>query len=192
MKTPSLKVLADKGYYKGEEILACHDAGITTYLPKTYTSNNGAKGLFRLGQFIYIKADDEYRCPANQRLTKRTRIVENGRNVDTYRTSACRECLQRTQCTRSKQSRRIKRWEHENVLKELEARLQSDPETMKLRKQTVEHPFGTIKQWMGSIHFEMRRLHNVKIEMSLHVLAYNMKRVISILGVKGILKAIPA
>jgi len=192
MKTPSLKVLADKGYYKGEEILACHDAGITTYLPKTYTSNNEAKGLFRRDQFIYIKADDEYRCPANQRLTKRSRIVENGRKVDTYRTSACLTCLQKSQCTSSKQSRRMKRWEHENVLDELAARLQSDPETMKLRKQTVEHPFGTIKQWMGSTHFEMRRLHNVKIEMSLHVLAYNMKRVISILGVKGLLEAIPA
>jgi transposase len=191
LQSDNLKVLADKGYYKSEEILLCHEAGFTTYLPKTYTSDNAAKGLFTRSQFIYIKEDNEYECPAGERLTWRSRIVEDGRDLDTYRSAACPQCKIRNQCTSSKQSRKIKRWMHEELLDALEDRMELEPRIMTLRKQTVEHPFGTIKHWMGATHFQMRRLENVKTEMSLHVLAYNMKRVINMIGVKALTEAIP-
>jgi hypothetical protein len=94
-------------------------------------------------------------------------------------------------CTTGKE-RRISRWEHEAVLEAVQARLDRNSDKMRLRRQTVEHPFGTIKSWMGATHFQMKTLKNVGTEMALHVLAYNMKRAISILGVGGLMQAIRA
>jgi len=185
----SMEVLADKGYYKGPEILSCANAGITTYLPKPQTSGNKSTGLFIKNDFHYIKADDEYECPAGQRLTFRFQGFEKGLALDKYWTTACEKCKLKKQCT-SAPYRRITRWEHEHVLEELEQRVISEPERRIERSSTAEHPFGTIKNWMGSTQFQMKTMGRVGTEMSLHVLSYNMKRVMSILGPKELSEAI--
>lgn len=186
-----LCVLADKGYYKGEEILACKKAHITTYLPRAKTSNNRAAGLYDRSEFIYDSEKDEYTCPANQILSRRHRSVEKGKKIDTYYASApvCRSCPKKEYCTTG-EHRRIRRWEHEVVLDELDKRMANEPTRMQTRRSTVEHPFGTIKHWMGHTHFQMKTMNRVSTEMSLHVLSYNMKRVISILGVNDLIEAI--
>lgn len=186
-----LTAVADRGYYKGEEILACEEAGITTYLPKPQTSGNMSKGYFGKRDFIYKPEDDEYECPAGQRLTRRTQTAEKGRTSYRYWCSVCPECPIKSQCTTGKE-RRVTRWEHEAVLDQLQDRLDCSPEKMNIRRETVEHPFGTIKAWMGSTHFQMRTIKRVSTEMSLHVLAYNLKRVINILGVRPLITAIQA
>ena len=186
-----LTVVADRGYYSGEEIRACEQAGITTYLPKVQTSGNQAKGYFGKRDFIYHKKEDEYECPAGERATYRITSYERGKNIKRYWSSACVNCEMKPQCTTGKY-RRISRWEHEDVLDKVEARLDHAPEMMKIRPCTVEHPFGTIKSWMGATHFQMRTLKRVSAEMSLHVLAYNMKRVINIMGTKALIAAIQA
>jgi len=191
MGAEELTAVADRGYYKGEEILACEQAGITTILPKAHTSGNGAKGLFARERFRYDPQANEYRCPGGERLIWRCRNVEAGRTLDTYWSSACPHCPIKGQCTTGKE-RRIRRWEHEAVLEAVQARLDTQPQSMRLRRQTVEHPFGTIKAWMGYTHFLTKTLPRVRTEMSLQVLAYNLKRVINILGVGALLEAVGA
>ena len=186
-----LEVAADRGYYKGEQIRACEQANVKTYLPKPQTSGNIKKGMFSKRDFVYVQQDDEYRCPAGERLTRRTETHPNGLTVYRYWTSVCATCSLKARCTTGKE-RRVSRWEHEDVLEAVEARLDKEPERMRARRATVEHPFGTIKSWMGSTHFLMKTLKNVPTEMSLHVLAYNLKRVMTILGVKPLIEAIQA
>jgi hypothetical protein len=187
----AIEVVADRGYYSGEEIVACQTAGNTVYLPKPMTSGLYAKGRFGKQDFVYLAADDVYRCPAGEQLTYRYTNEEDGKTLRRYWTTACGACALKSKCTTGKE-RRISRWEHEAVLEDVQARLDRNPEKMRLRRQTVEHPFGTIKSWMGSTHFLMKRLKNVRTEMALHVLAYNMKRVMRILGVGGLIEAIRA
>jgi hypothetical protein len=189
--TDALTVVADRGYFKGEEIVACDEAGITTYLPRPQTSGNMAKGLFGKRDFIYIPEDDEYRCPADERLTYRFTRVENGQTIRRYWTSACFRCSIKAQCTTG-QYRRVSRSEHEAAVDAVQTRLDREPERMRVRRETVEHPFGTIKSWMGSTHFQMRTLKRVGTEMSLHVLAYNLKRAIAIFGARPLIAAIQA
>jgi transposase len=186
-----LTVVADRGYYSGEEIKACEEAGITTYLPKNQTSGNQAKGYFGKRDFIYHPKDDEYECPAGERAIYRFAREEKGKLIRRYWSSACVSCSMKSKCTTGKE-RRISRWEHEEILDTVEARLEQAPEMMKVRRSTVEHPFGTIKYWMGATHFQMKTLKHVGTEMSLHVLAYNMKRVINILGTRQLIAAIQA
>jgi hypothetical protein len=188
MGKTTLKVLADRGYYNAPQIKACHDAGIATILPKPTTSNAKAEGRFDKADFIYIARDDEYECPAGQRAIYRFSREENGLLLRRYWSSACPQCPMKAQCTPSNY-RRISRWEHEVVLEAVQRRLEKQPYAMTLRRQTVEHVFGTLKHWMGSTHFLTRTLANVSTEMSLHVLAYNLKRVISILGIVKTMKA---
>ena len=186
-----LSVVADRGYYSGEEIKACEEAGITTYIPKSQTSGNQAKGYFGKRDFIYKSQDDEYECPAGERAVYRFTRKEKGKMIRRYWSSACTRCALKPKCTTGKY-RRISRWEHEAILDTVEARLDQAPDMMKVRRSTVEHPFGTIKSWMGATHFQMKTLKHVNTEMSLHVLAYNMKRVINILGTKQLIAAIQA
>jgi len=186
-----LTILADRGYFKGEEILECDQAGITALVPKPQTSNNKAQGLFDKRDFRYIAADDEYQCPAGQRAIWRFTTVENGMTLHKYWTSACPKCPIKAQCTTS-QYRRIARWEHERVLEAMQDRLDRTPEASRLRRQTVEHPFGTLKAWMGSTHFLTKTLPRVSTEMSLHVLAYNLKRVMQIVGILPLMQAMRA
>ncbi|MCP4408260.1 MAG: IS1182 family transposase [Gammaproteobacteria bacterium] len=186
-----LTVVADRGYYSGEEIKTCEEAGIRTYLPKNQTSSNQAKGYYGKRDFIYHPQDDEYECPAGERAIYRFTREEKGKQIRRYWSSACVSCSMKSKCTTGKE-RRISRWEHEAILDTVETRLEQAPEMMKVRRSTVEHPFGTIKYWMGSTHFQMKTLKHVSTEMSLHVLAYNMKRVIKILGARQLIAAIQA
>ena len=181
MGTEDLTVIADRGYFNSEEILACHEAGIAAIVPKTVTSNATAEGRFGREDFIYDAKNNEYRCPAGQRLIWRFSRIEKGLTLHRYWSSHCQQCSIKKKCTPSEQ-RRVSRWEHEAVLEAMQTRLDQAPESMRIRRQTVEHPFGTIKSWMGSTHFLTRTLDRVGTEMSLHVLAYNLKRVMKLLG----------
>jgi len=191
MEVDTLTVVADRGYYNGEELLSCDEAGITTYVPNSETSGALAAGRFNRSDFHYNAETDEYSCPAGDTLIWRMTTEEKGRTLHRYWSSNCQSCSLRNQCTPSKQ-RRVTRWEHEAVLEAVEERLGRDPEKMLTRKQTVEHPFGTIKAWMGATHFQMKTLKHVSTEMSLHVLAYNLKRVMNIMGIKPLISAIQA
>lgn len=191
LEVDALSVTADRGYYNGEEILACEALDITTYVPKTRTSGNRAKGLFDKQEFVYQAADDEYKCPAGESLIYRFTAEEKGKVFRRYWSSACLTCSIKPQCTSGK-NRRVSRWEHQAVLDRMERRMDKNPQVMRVRKSTVEHPFGTIKSWMGSTHFRMKTLERVSSEMSLHVLAYNLKRVMQIMGVGPLLTAMEA
>jgi transposase len=191
LQVDRLDAVADRGYFNGEEILACEEAGITVTLPKPLTSNNKAKGRFVKQDFVYLAEEDVYRCPAGERLVYRYANQENGLTLRRYWTTACQGCAIKHRCTTGKQ-RRITRWEHEHVLEAVQRRLDEHPEKMRQRRETVEHPFGTIKSWMGSTHFQMKTLKRVSTEMALHVLAYDLKRVMSILGIGPLIAAISA
>ncbi|MGA9854388.1 MAG: IS1182 family transposase [Gammaproteobacteria bacterium] len=191
MGTQELTAIADRGYFSSTEIRACHEAGIAAIVPKTVTSNATAEGRFGKADFIYDAAHNEYRCPAGQRLIWRYDTVERGLRLHRYWSSHCPSCPLKARCTPSSQ-RRISRWEHEVVLEAMQSRLDRAPESMRLRRQTVEHPFGTIKSWMGATHFLTRTLDRVSTEMSLHVLAYNMKRVMKLLGNAPLMEAMQA
>jgi hypothetical protein len=191
MGVEKLTALADRGYFKGEEILECERAGITALVSKPQTSNNKAKGQFDKRDFRYIPADDEYQCPAAQRAIWRFAAVEHGMTLYRYWSSACPRCPIKAQCTTG-DYRRITRWEHEEVLEAMQARLNQMPQASRIRRQTVEHVFGTLNAWMGATHFLMKRLRNVSTEMSLHVLAYNLKRAMQILGVVPLMQAMRA
>lgn len=184
----SLTVLADRGYFNSEQILECERSGITALVPKPLTSNSKAAGRFDKRDFIYIAKSDEYQCPAGERAIWRFTSVENGLTLHKYWSSACPQCKLKAQCTTSIY-RRITRWEHEDVLERMQQRLDRTPETSKLRRQTVEHTFGTLKAWMGATHFMTKTLPRVSTEMSLHVLAYNLKRTMQIFGAKPLMKA---
>ena len=184
----SLEVVADRGYFNSAEILACEEAGITVTLPKPLTSGNRAKGRFVKQDFRYIAEDDVYICPANERLTYRYTNEEKGLTLRRYWTNACLSCAIKHRCTTGRE-RRVTRWEHEQVLETVQRRLDEHPERMRQRRETVEHPFGTIKARMGATHFLMKTLPRVRTEMALHVLAYNLTRLINILGTGPLMAA---
>ena len=191
LETDELEVVADRGFYSGEEILTCAQAGITVTLPKPMTSGNRSKGRFVKADFGYVKEEDVYICPAGKRLTYRFTTEEDGLMLRRYWTNVCQSCAIKERCTSGKE-RRITRWEEEHVLEAVQQRLDEHPEKMRQRRQTVEHPFGTIKSWMGSTHFQMKTLKKVATEMALHVLAYNLKRVMGIIGIKPLMAAMRA
>ncbi len=191
LETEALDAVADRGYYKGEEILACEEDGLTVTLPKQYSSGIKAKGRFGKQDFAYLADEDVYRCPAGERLVYHYTNVEKGLTLHRYWTTACRACAIKDLCTTGKE-RRITRWEHEHVLETVQRRLDEQPEKMRQRRETVEHPFGTIKYWMGYTHFQTRTLKKVGTEMALHVLAYNLKRVMNIIGIGPLLAAMSA
>ena len=191
LETDTLDVVADRGYFNGDEILACDRAGITVTLPKPQTSGVKARGRYGKQDFRYVAEEDVYICPAGERLVYHYTNVEEGRTLRRYWTNVCQSCPIKHLCTTGKE-RRITRWEHEHLLDDVERRLDEHPEKMRTRRQTVEHPFGTIKSWMGYTHFQMKTLKNVRTEMALHVLAYNLKRVMNILGIRPLIAAMKA
>ena len=188
MGVDELNVVADRGYFDSEEILKCQEAGIVPIVPKCITSGAQADGRFGKADFIYHAEKNEYRCPAGQSLIWRSSRVERGLNLHRYWSSHCGQCEIKAQCTPSTE-RRVSRWEHEAVLEAMQLRLDQAPDSMRIRRQTVEHPFGTLKAWMGSTHFLTKTLKRVSTEMSLHVLAYNLKRVMKILGTTALMEA---
>ena len=189
MEASGLQVIADRGYFNGEEILACEHAGITPFVSKPMTSGAKADGRFDKEDFIFDQASGEYRCPAGSRVIWRFATIERGLLHNRYWSSDCPRCAIKDKCTPSKY-RRVSRWEHEDTLEAMQKRLDLQPGVMRTRRQTVEHPFGTLKHWMGATHFLTRALGRVSTEMSLHVLAYNLKRVLKIIGTQALMKAI--
>jgi transposase len=186
-----LDAVADRGYFNGEEILACEEAGITVTLPKPMTSNSKAEGRFGKQDFRYVAEENVYICPAGERLAYSYTSEDKGLVVHRYATKACRHCAIKHNCTKGNE-RRIKRWEHEHIIEVVQRRLDEHPEKMRQRRETVEHPFGTIKARMGATHFLMKTLPKVATEMALHVLAYNLTRVTNIMGVQPLMAAMRA
>ena len=191
LHTDKLEAVADRGYFKGEEILACEEAGITVTLPKPQTSGAKSKGRFGKQDFVYLPSEDAYRCPAGEKLKYYFTAEENGQQMRRYWTNACRTCPIKAQCTTAEQ-RRITRWEHEHVVEAVQERLDKNPDAMRVRRSTVEHPFGTLKMRMGATHFLMKTLPKVATEMALNVLGYNLTRVLNIVGTTALVAAIQA
>jgi len=185
-----ITVLADRGYFNGDQVLSCEGTGVAPVVPKTLTSSGAKRGFFTRQDFIYDAEHDHYTCPAGAKLTKAKRRADHTEDLDFYRhLSACFTCPLKSRCTPTK-LRRVKRWVNEDVLDRMQDRLDRMPEAMGVRRQTVEHPFGTLKAWMGATHFLTRTLDKVRTGMTLHVLAYNLKRMITIFGVGPLMGAI--
>lgn len=189
--TDELTALADRGYYSGEQIKACYDAGIVPLVPKVLTSNSRAEGRYDKSDFVYDRERDAFLCPAGKYAIRRFTSVEKGMAIHKYWSSACPRCALRARCTTAAY-RRIGRWEHEQVLDDMQGQLDARPKAMQVRRSTAEHPFGTIKAWMGATHFLCRGLPRVSAEMSLHVLAYNMKRVMKLIGAGSLIQTLRA
>src|ERR1700761_1249208 len=191
LKTETLQAVADRGYFSSPEILACHEAGITVTLPKPQTSGAKSDGRFGKQDFVYLPEEDAYRCPAGEQLPYRFTSEEDGKRLRRYWTTACQACALRSQCTTGPE-RRIPRWEHEYLVDAVQQRLDANPQAMRQRRETVEHPFGTMKARMGATHFLTKTLPRVAAEMALSVLAYNLTRVMNIVGTKPLMAAIAA
>ncbi|MFZ1057593.1 MAG: IS1182 family transposase [Candidatus Rokuibacteriota bacterium] len=183
-------VVADQGYYHGAEIKTCVEAGVTPLVPRPLTSANEALGLYTKDDFRYELARDVYRCPAGETLTYRTTTVEVGRTIKNYRTSACGRCALKPRCTRNRDGRKLTRWVHEDLLEEMAERLRRTPALLAQRKALSEHPFGTMKRAMDQGYFLLKGLRKVRGEFSLTVLAYNLKRVVNLVGVPRLMDAL--
>ena len=194
LQKKDIMVLADKGYFSQPDLKATIELGAEPIMPKTDTSSSEKKGIFNRSMFKYDADKDIYICPAGNELQNRMQVFEQGKYLDVYfNCIACRDCKIRSQCTKSKKdARRIRRWVHEELTEQMLKKLEDAPELMLHRKQTVEHPFGSIKLWMGATHLLTRRFKNVSTEISLHVLTYNLRRMITIMGVRGLSNAIRA
>ena len=191
LQVDELEAVADRGYFDSEEIKACDDDGITVTLPKPSTSGSKSEGRFGKQDFVYLADENVYRCPAGENLKYYYTNEEKGLRLHRYWTNACRKCALKAKCTKGPQ-RRISRWEHEDVLEAVQERLDRSPNAMRTRREVVEHPFGTIKMRMGATHFLCRKLPKVATEMALSVLAYNLTRVMNIMGVKPLIAAMEA
>ncbi|MEO0883701.1 MAG: IS1182 family transposase [Pseudomonadota bacterium] len=191
MGKDKLTVFADRGYFNGWEVLACDEAEITPYVPKPYTSGSKAAGRFGKYDFTYDPDKNVYLCPAGEELSYRFSREERGQLLQVYWTTKCETCKLKPYCTTGKE-RRVKRWEHEGVIDDMLRRLDELPEAMTIRRRTVEHPFGTLKSWMGPCHLLTKGLEKVQTEIGLSVLAYNLKRMIAMMGVKPLVEAIKA
>ena len=189
--TERMTALADRGYFNAPEILACEEAGVIPLVPKPLTSNSKAEGRFDKRDFIYDEAADEYECPAGERAIHRFTAEEKGLTLHKYWSSACPRCPMRMKCTTASY-RRITRWEYEHVLERMQMLLDARPQAAVVRRQTVEHVFGTLKSWLGTTPLLTKTLPKVRSEVSLAVLAYNMKRMIKIVGTQGMVRAIAA
>ena len=180
--------VADRGYFSSEQILECSQAT----LPKPMTTGVNANGQFGKPDFRYVSDDDVYICPAGQTLSFVSRKRQSdGLNLRRYATEACGYCALKERCT-SSTHRVITRWEHEHLVDDVQRRLDENPQAMRKRRETVEHPFGTIKMRMGTTHFLMKTLKRVRTEIALSVLAYNLTRVINILGITPLIQTIRA
>ncbi len=191
MQAKRLDAFADRGYFSGEQLLACEKIGVTPWVPKPRTSNARAAGRFEKEDFEYLPDKNAYRCPAGETLTFRFAGKDRDEDIDVYFTNKCTGCALKSRCTTGKE-RRVRRWKHEHVVDATRERLESNPDAMIIRRRTVEHPFGTLKAWMGHTHFLTKGIEKVSTEMSLAVLAYNLKRMISMMGVKPLIATVRA
>ena len=185
-----LSVVADKGYYNGKEVLLCDSLGVTAYVAKPLTSANTALGLYGKERFRYDPQRNSYFCPAGEELTYRFTSDEQGRATAYYRTNACGSCPLKSQCTRNQGNRSITRLAFEEVQEAMAERVAGHPQIMRRRKAIIEHCFGTIKRSFGYDYFLTRGKRNVTTEVNLTVLAYNLKRVCNLVGVKNLIAAV--
>jgi transposase len=190
LEVDALTVLADRGYYDGEEVKQCLELGITPNIAKPITSVNQKRGRFTKQDFRYDAEHDVYHCPAGQELEFRFDAVELGRHIRYYRTAACKNCPLKDKCTTNRDGRRITRWVDEHWLEEMAQRLKAHPEYRIERSSLVEHPFGTLKRGMNQGYFLLKGLEKVRGEFSLSTLAYNLKRVFNIVGVTKLIAAV--
>jgi len=187
-----IDAVADMGYYKGEDIEACEASGITPYVARPERGSAVANGRFPKERFTYDPAADAYHCPGGRLLDTRYRSVTRGHVSIQYSSpAACAACTIRARCTGGRW-RRINRWENEVVLERMARRLAARPGILNVRRETVEHPFGSIKQWMNQGAFLMRGLEKVRAEFSLTALAYNLRRAITLVGIPGMIQAVKA
>ena len=188
----TIAAVADKGYFKIEDIEACEKAGIVPYVPRPQRGPSVKAGLFRKDEFSYDAASDSYVCPAGQRLHPYSSSLLRGlQKINYVNKLACDDCTIRARCTAGK-FRTVSRLENEAVLDRMQARLAQRPDVLDRRRETVEHPFGTIKQWMNQGAFLMRGLEKVRAEFSLTALAYNLRRVLNIVGFADLMAAVAA
>lgn len=189
-----LEVLADKGYYKAVEVKECVDNGIIPYIPgresRVPKEINVPRPEFYKDRFKYDGERDLYLCPSGRELTFKNRARHHGKMMRLYQSKQCQGCQLRPQCTRNKKGRIIYRWEHEEVLEDMRQRVESNRDKVKMRQWLSEHPFGTIKRSMNQGYLLLRGLDKVAAEVSLTVLAYNIKRVINIVGLKAMIEAL--
>jgi hypothetical protein len=162
-----------------------------TLTKSALNTESGIRTLVRVEAVYGLADDDVYRCPAGETLTRHFTSVENGMNLYVYWTTKCAGCSPKSRCTSGKE-RRIKRWQHEAVIDAMQERLDRRPYAMRIRRATVEHTFGRLKAWMGATHFKTRTLDKVRTEMSLHVLVYNLKRVVAMLGPQSVIETVRA
>jgi transposase len=186
-----LEVLADKGYYNSEQVATCAKNGLAPYIPKPQNSSNKREGLYGKEDFRFDPETNTYQCPAGQMLTYRYKSHRDGREIHYYATGACKTCSQREHCTRNKRGRKIWRWVDEQYLDAMARRVRAQPEKVKLRRAIVEHPFGTMKHSMKQSDFLTRGMANVRTEMSLTVLVYNIKRALRLKGTQRLVAALP-
>ena len=185
----TIEAVADRGYFKFEDIEACEAAGVTAYVPRPIRGFSAREGFFTKEEFRYQPNRDVYLCPANVVLSPRYfGKVRDNVKIDYINRKACPTCPLKPRCT-TMAYRRVTRLENEAVLDRMAARLAARPDMIGQRRESVEHPFGTIKQWMNQGAFLMRRLENVRGEFSLTALAYNIRRAISLVGVSGLMAA---
>jgi transposase len=189
--TDHLDAVADRGYFSSTEILACEQADITVTLPKPMTSNSKTEGRFGKQDFRYVAEKDIYICPAGEDLAYSFTTEERGLVLRRYWTNACKRCAIKHRCTTAKE-RLVTRWQHEHVLEAVQERLDKNPQAMRVRRETAEHPFATLKMRMGATHFLVKTLPRVASEMALHVLAYNLTRAMNIVGIRPLMTAMRA
>jgi transposase/IS5 family transposase len=188
----TIDVVADKGYFRTEDIAACEKAGLTPYVPKPQRGSSVSNGFFRKDEFRYDPEKDEYICPGGHDLKPfRHGKLREMTKIDYANPAACGDCPLRQRCTDASY-RAVSRLEHEDALDRMAARLRARPEILDRRRETVEHPFGTIKQWMNQGAFLTRGLEKVRAEFSLTALAYNLRRALNILGMDRMMAAVRA
>jgi hypothetical protein len=188
----TIAVVADRGYFKIEDIEACEKAGIDPYVPRPQRGPSVKAGLFRKDEFQYDPAGDGYVCPAGRRLHPYSSSLLRGlKKINYVNKLACDDCAIRARCTGGK-FRTVSRLENEAVLDRMQARLAKRPDVLDRRRETVEHPFGSIKQWMNQGAFLMRGLKKVRAEFSLTALAYNLRRVLNIVGFAELMATVAA
>ena len=189
-----LEVLADKGYYDSVEIKECVDNGITPYIPEPASTvprdvNIPQSGYYK-DKFRYDAEEDVYICPGGNKLTFRGLAPHYGKVMRLYKSKDCVGCPAKGRCTRDNSGRTIFRWEHEDILEKMRRRVQANKAKMKMRQQLSEHPFGTIKRSFNQGYMLLKGLEKAGAEVSLTILAYNIKRVINIIGLKGLIAAV--
>jgi transposase len=184
-----IDVVADRGYFKIEDIEDCEKAGLVAFVAKPQRGPAVREGFFAKDVFQYDVDKDQYICPAGQRLSAMYESkVRGNKKIDYCNRQACRICDLKAKCTKG--FRRVSRLENEAVLDRMAVRVKTNPDIMNERRNSVEYPFGSIKQWMGQGAFLMRRLENVRAEFSLTALVYNIRRALNLVGVEGLLAAV--